>query len=284
MPSPSERPRVVITGAGSGLGRALALAYAARGAAIAVTDRDADSAEATLAAVKVAGGEGFSATVDVAQAADFVVLADMVHSRWQGLDILINNAGVATAGTVQQATLKQWHWVLDINLLGCVRGIQALAPMMTAAGGGHIVNIASFAGIANPPAMASYNAAKAAVISLSETLRFEMAPHGVGVTVACPSFFQTRLIETSAAQAQVDDTAATDAAPQMQAIVSRLMDKASVSAETVATDILRAVDRGRFLVISHPDARRLQWLKRFSPALYYRAARKSTEGFLRVRP
>ena len=186
MLSPSERLRVVITGAGSGLGRALALAYAARGAAIAVTDRDAASAEATLAAVQAAGGDGFCATVDVTQAADFVVLADMVHSRWQGLDILVNNAGVATAGTVQQASLKQWHWVLDINLLGCVRGIQALAPMMTTAGGGHIVNIASFAGIANPPAMASYNAAKAAVISLTQCLARDHAPARTNIARSKP--------------------------------------------------------------------------------------------------
>lgn len=276
-----SNPRVVITGAGSGLGRALALAYAAAGADIAVTDRDAASAEATLAAVKTAGGDGFAATVDVTQAADFVVLADRVHSRWQGLDVLINNAGVATAGTVQQADIAQWHWVLDINLLGCVRGVQALAPLMQQQGHGHIVNVASFAGIANPPAMASYNAAKAAVISLSETLRFEMAPHGIGVTVACPSFFKTRLIETSAAQADVQGTAATATAPQMQAIVSRLMARANVTAEQVAADILNAVARNRFLVISHPDARRLQRIKRFSPALYFRMARKATEGFLR---
>ncbi len=215
--------------------------------------------------------------VDVTDEDDFAGLAQHIDREWGGLDILVNNAGVATAGTVAQADIAQWRRVLEINLLGCVRGVQALAPRMVAQGHGHIVNIASFAGIANPPALASYNAAKAAVISLSETLRFEMAPHGVGVTVACPSFFKTRLLETSRQQA-------TDAAaPPMEGIVGRLMDKATVTAEDVAGDIVKAVAQQRFMVISHADARRLYGLKRLSPSLYFSMARKATAGFLRVR-
>lgn len=249
-----------------------------RGAQIAVTDRDLQSAADTLAAVTQSGGSGFVHRVDVTEEGDFADLAQRVHSEWGGLDILINNAGVATAGTVAQADIAQWRWVLEINLLGCVRGVRALAPMMVAQGHGHIVNIASFAGIANPPAMASYNAAKAAVISLSETLRFEMAPHGVGVSVACPSFFKTRLLETSRQQATE-----ASAAPPMEGIVGRLMDKANVTAGDVAGDIVKAVAQQRFMVISHADARRLYGLKRLSPSLYFKMARKATAGFLRVR-
>ena len=260
------------------MGRAIALAFAAQGARVAVTDRDLPGAEDSLAAVIKAGGGGFVHGVDVTRDDDFAGLAERVQHEWGGLDVLVNNAGVATAGTVAQADIAQWRWVLEINLLGCVRGVQALAPMMVTQGYGHIVNIASFAGIANPPAMASYNAAKAAVISLSETLRFEMAPHGVGVSVACPSFFKTRLLETSRQQAAEDA-----AAPPMEGIVGRLMDKASVSADDVARDIVKAVAQQRFMVISHADARRLYGLKRLSPGLYFKMARKATVGFLRVR-
>lgn len=252
--------------------------FAAQGARIAITDRDLEGAAATLKAVEAAGGSGFVQSLDVTCEADFVALADRLRQDWGGLDVLVNNAGVATAGTVVDADLAQWHRVLDINLLGCVRGVRALAPLMMAQGSGHIVNVASFAGIANPPALASYNVAKAAVISLSETLRFEMAPHGVGVSVACPSFFKTRLMETSREQA------AEGAAPvPMESIVRRLMDKASVTADDVARDIVDAVAQRRFLVISHPDARRLYHLKRLSPSLYFKMALKSTAGFLRGR-
>lgn len=148
--SAAAAQRVVITGAGSGLGRAIALAFAAQSARIAVTDRDLDGAADTLKAVEAAGGSGFVQSLDVTREADFAVLAERLALDWGGLDVLVNNAGVATAGTVAESDLAQWQWVLDINLLGCVRGVRALAPLMTAQQSGHIVNVASFAGIANP--------------------------------------------------------------------------------------------------------------------------------------
>lgn len=297
MPSPSERSalirhpvssrgrRAILTGAGSGLGRALALHLAAAGWRVAVSDRDLAGAEATLAQLQAAGGEGFAAVLDVTREADFAALAARLSADWGGVDLLVNNAGVASAGTVLEAPLAQWHWIVDINLLGCVRGVQAFVPLMPTGQGAHVVNIASFAGIANPPAMASYNATKAAVIALSETLRFELAPQGIGVSVACPSFFKTRLMETSrASAAAVADTPVTDStAPQMGRIVTRLMERASVSAEDVARDIVTAVEQGHFLVISHADARRRYHLKRLAPELYFRLARKATAAFLQRR-
>lgn len=274
--------RIAITGAGSGLGRAIALAFARRGWRIAVSDRDLQGAQDTLTQVQAAGGQGFVQALDVTREADFAVLAERLQAEWGGVDVLINNAGVATAGTVIDSPLAQWQWVLDINLLGCVRGSRVLAPLLAAQRDGHIVNVASFAGIANPPAMASYNVAKAGVISLSETLRAEMAPFDVGVSVACPAFFKTRLMETSQAQAQ--ETAAEDAAdalaPQMGKIVGKLMDKASVTAEDVAEDIARAVLGNRFLVITHPDARRQYHLKRLAPEMFFAMVRRSTAAFL----
>ncbi|MBX6420370.1 MAG: SDR family oxidoreductase [Nevskia sp.] len=273
----ADATRVFVTGAGSGLGRAIALRFAATGARVAVTDLDGAAAQATLEEVEKAGGSGFAAVCDVRREEDFAAAAQRVEREWSGLDVLVNNAGVATAGTVLDAPIEQWRWVLDINLLGCVRGCRALVPQMVAQGRGHVVNIASFAGIANPPALASYNAAKAAVISLSETLRFELAPHGVAVSVACPSFFKTRLLESSRSQAPA---AWGNAAPQMERIVERLMDKAPLGAEDVAEAVYQAVRRKRFLVLPHRDERQRARLKRFAPELYFRLARKATEKFL----
>ncbi len=268
--------RVLISGAGSGLGRACAKAFAAGGARIIVSDMRLDAAEETVRQLEAVGAEAFAIELNVTSEQAWQAALAQVKERWGGLDVLVNNAGVATAGKVEDAPISQWQWVLDINVLGCVRGCRAALPYMRQNPRGHIVNIASFAGIANPPAMASYNAAKAAVISLSETLRFELHPD-IAVSVACPSFFQTDLLNSSRAQAA---PGVESSAPQMMKIVKRLMEKATVSAEDVASDIVDAVQKGRFQIISQPDARMLARLKRLSPELYFRRAQKSTAGFL----
>lgn len=269
--------RVLITGAGSGLGRACALAFAAKGARIAVSDLRIDAARETAEHIKAQGGASLAIALDVSSEESFATAVAQVQREWGVIDVLVNNAGVATAGTVAESPIKQWQWVLDINLLGCVRGSRAVIPLMQAQRRGHIVNIASFAGIANPPALASYNAAKAAVISLSETLRFELYPD-IGVSVACPSFFKTDLLNSGRGQIADSEHAS---APQMMKIVGRLMEKATVTAENVADDIVDAVSTNRFLILSHADARSRVRLKRLSPELYFRLAQKATAAFLR---
>jgi NAD(P)-dependent dehydrogenase (short-subunit alcohol dehydrogenase family) len=262
--------RVVITGAGSGLGRALALHFARDGWRVAVTDRDLESATATASEVRGLGGTALALRCDVSSDADVDRLHEVVTAEWQGVDVLVNNAGVAVAGTVEDTPLADWTWALDINLLGAVRICRRFLPLLTKQGAGHVVNVASFAGLANPPALAAYSASKAALISLSETLRFELAPHGVGVTVVCPSFFKTGLLKGGRTSA-----------PQMGPIVQRLMARAPFTADDVAAAVYDAVLRDRFLVLVHKDERRRYWLKRASPELYYRIARKATAPFLR---
>jgi NAD(P)-dependent dehydrogenase (short-subunit alcohol dehydrogenase family) len=270
--------RVLITGAGSGLGKALALQFARNGWRIAVTDLRTEAAQQTLREVQAAGVTGMFEVLDVTSEAGFDQIVGRLRDEWGGIDVLINNAGVATAGTVEDSPLEQWQWVFNINFFGCLRGSRAVIPVMKQQGGGHIVNVASFAGIANPPALASYNAAKAAVISLSETLRFELYPHHIGVTVACPSFFKTRLLDTSRELAGPD---APVAAPQMMKITDHLMSSARITAEDVAADIFKAVIRNRFLTLTHPDAKQRYHLKRLAPELYFKIAQKVTAGFLK---
>lgn len=268
--------RALVTGAGSGLGRACAIALSRRGARVIATDVRVEAAEETAKLLRSAGGDAMARALDVTSEDSFQDAVKHVEAAWGGVDVLINNAGVATAGTVEDAPIRQWQWVLDINLLGCVRGARAVIPGMKARGRGYIVNVARFAGIANPPAMASYNAAKAAVISLSETLRFELFPT-VGVSVACPSFFKTDLVNSSRGQLPESEQAS---APQMMRIVERMMDRAVVTAENVADDIVDAIAISQFLVMPHADARALARLKRLSPELYFRKAQKATAGFL----
>ena len=278
MASTINGKRVFITGAGSGLGKALALRFAREGWRVAATDLKLEAVEQTLKEVQAAGGSGFAMVCDVTSEESFAAVAARLNSEWGGLDVVVNNAGVATAGTVLDSPIKQWQWVLDINLLGCVRGSRAVIPMLTAQGSGHIVNIASFAGIANPPAMASYNAAKAAVISLSESLRFEVEPQGVNVSVVCPSFFKTNLLATSRSGGGVESAANT--APQMEKIVQKLMEKSTITADGVAEAIFNAVRDKRFLVLAHADDRKRALIKRLSPELYFRMALKATAKFM----
>jgi NAD(P)-dependent dehydrogenase (short-subunit alcohol dehydrogenase family) len=275
--SSSEGKRVFITGAGSGLGRALALRFGRDGWRVACTDLALPGVEQTLAEVRAAGGDGFAGLCDVTSDESFSAMAARLQAEWGGVDVLINNAGVATKGTVAEAPIEQWRWVLDINLLGCVRGARAVIPMLVAQGGGHIVNVASFAGIANPPAMASYNASKAAVIALSESLRHEMEPHGVGVSVACPSFFKTNLVSNSRKGPQ---QAGAEPSPQMERIVQRLMEKSGFTADSVASDIFDAIRDKRFMVLVCAEDRRQVVIKRASPEWYFRIVQKSTAKFM----
>ena len=255
--------RVVITGAGSGLGRALSLRFAREGWRVGIADINLERAEETLEKVRAAGGNGFVQHCDVVVPQDFEALADRVKKEWGGVDVVINNAGIAAAGTVQATSLADWEAVININLLGVVRGCRTFIPMLLAQRSGHVVNIASFAAIASAPGMASYNVAKAGVFSLSESLRAEVFDEGVDVTVACPAFFRTNLLESFRGP---DPTA--------KATVARIMERATVTAEDVANDIYQATMNGRFLVISHPDSRWQYRVKRAAPELFYREVRR----------
>ena len=255
--------RVVITGAGSGLGRALALRFARERWRVAIADINVDRAEETLAQVRSAGGDGFVQRCDVGHDQDFEALADRVKKEWGGLDVIVNNAGIATAGTVQATSMADWEVVININLLGAVRGCRTFVPMLLSQRSGHVVNIASFAALASAPGMVSYNVTKAGVFSLSETLRAEVFDEGVDVTVACPAFFRTNLLESFRGPD-----------PAVKATVARFMERASVTAEDVANDIYEAVMNGRFLVISHADSRWQYRMKRAAPEIFYREVRR----------
>lgn len=260
--------RIAITGAGSGLGRAIAHRYARAGWKIAVTDLDTERARIVAAELEAQGTEARAYTLDTRREADFETLTTELQAVWGGLDVFVNNAGVANAGTVADTPAADWDWLLEINLMGVVRGTRAALPLLRASGG-HLINIASFAAIANAPGMAAYNVAKAGVLSLSETVRGEEARHGVGVTVACPAFFATNLMDTFRGSR-----------PDQKAMVEKLMKRSQVTADTVANDIFEAAAAGRFLVISHRESRWQYRLKRISPEFFYRAVLKATRSFV----
>ena len=172
-----------------------------------------------------------------------------------GLDVLVNNAGIGDAGTIFSIDEARWQRVLDINIMGVVRGTAAFAPIMRDQHAGHIVNIASMAGLFAMPSMIAYNVSKAGVVSFSETLAAELSPHGIEVSCVCPHFFKTNIGES-----MIDH-----ASPKTVAFLRRQMDKAQVTAEQVADTIVKGIQNKQFLIFTHPGSRR-QWLiKRLMP-------------------
>jgi NAD(P)-dependent dehydrogenase (short-subunit alcohol dehydrogenase family) len=263
-----QAARIVITGGGSGLGRALALDYARTGARIAVLDRHGAAAEAVAGEIDAAGGTGLPIACDVTDPEAVSRAAIAIRRGWQGVDVLVNNAGIAGAGTVVETPEEDWRRIMDVNLFGVVAVCRAFLPEMIRAGAGHVVNIASAAGFVSPPGVAAYNVSKAAVISLSETLRIELASAGIGVSVACPSFFRTNLL---------DNFSGSEASRQM---ALRQMERSPLDADDVARAIRRGVDRKEFMIVPHAEAWRILLLKRLAPNLFFAAMKKRAAAFL----
>ena len=177
--------------------------------------------------------------------------------------MVINNAGVATGGDIDQGPIEDWNWVIDVNIMGVVRGCRVFVPVMRQQGGGQIINVASAAGLLSPPGMDSYNVTKAAVVALSETLYTEQSRNHIGVTVACPAFFKTNLMES-----------ARSAVPGLNRAVDQLMSRSPLSADDVARSVVRSAERGELVAAPHVLERRLWLLKRLSPTSYYRVIRR----------
>lgn len=255
-----QQKRVVITGAGSGLGRALAFCFAEHGWRVACADIRLDRAQDTVRLMREFGVGAMALRVDVGDDASVEAMHDEILAAWDGVDCIVNNAGVASAGSMAQTSLDDWRWTLNIDLMGAVRVCHAFLPTLLEQGNGHIVNIASFAGIANAPRMGAYSAAKAGLISLSETLRAEFAQAGdaLKVSVVCPAFFQTNLMETARVPAAD------------KALCNKWMKASRHSADEVAARIFKAVQRGEFMILP-TDGERARWrLKRFAPNLFLR--------------
>jgi len=250
--------RVVITGAGSGLGQTLAVDFGTLGWKVAVSDIDMDRAEETVKKVNAAGGQALAIHCDVARADDVERLARQVTLEWGGADVVVNNAGVPSIGFVEKIPMEDWKWIIDINLLGVIHGCKTFIPIFKQQGGGHIVNIASSAGICSLAEMGPYNVTKAGVISLSETLRVELTGENIGVSVVCPTFFKTNLMD----QARYTDKHQLDMA-------NAFFEKALCSAGDVSRDIIRSIAGNRLYVITQIDARFYWWVKRLMPRTFY---------------
>jgi NAD(P)-dependent dehydrogenase (short-subunit alcohol dehydrogenase family) len=252
--------RVLITGAGSGLGRGLALRYARAGDRVVCVDLLGERAEETRALLP---GDGHLALLaDVGEEASMQALHDALQAQWGGVDVLINNAGIASGGPMVETTMAEWERVLNIDLLSVVRGCRLFVPGMIAQRRGQVLSTASFAGLAGAPGMMTYGVAKAAVVALSEQLRAELHDKGIKVGVICPSFFRTNLCDTAIGN------------PKVKQLAEKLMDQSPDTVDTVSDHVFAAAERGQFMII---PTRREPWrwrMKRWFPELYFRQLMK----------
>jgi NAD(P)-dependent dehydrogenase (short-subunit alcohol dehydrogenase family) len=268
--SSNKRSRVaaaVITGAGSGIGKAFAIELAKRGGQVVCSDVDEASARATADAIGTAGGEATALRCDVSRIDDLQMLAKEAQAWFGGPpSLVINNAGVSAGGTaIGEADLDDWNWVLGINLWGPIHGCHVFAPILREAGQpGGIINVASAAAFGAAPGMAAYNVSKAGVLSLSETLAAELSGTGINVTVLCPTFVKTNIVEAGRITQQSTQLA------------DRLMRWTGFSPERVARTCLDTNDRGGLYCMPQPDARIGWGIKRFTPTVYTRTAGLTT--------
>lgn len=248
---------VLITGAASGLGRELALEFARHGAQICIADINQAGSEETLALVEKAGGSGFIQPLDVRKESEWLALREAIQARWQRIDVVINNAGVATGDRIDAGEWAWWEWIIDINLKGVALGCRTFTPMMKQQGSGHFINVASLAGLLKLPSMASYNATKAGVVAISETMHFELMPYGIGVTALCPSFFRTNLN----ASMKTSD-------PDMLKFVDKVFEASELSASDIAKAAYSAMQTNQMICNPHKDGRKAYFIKRFLPFLF----------------
>ena len=249
--------RAFITGGGSGLGLAIAEAFARDGWTVAILDREeARLAGARQHLVDAGAGAVHAYVADVTDESSFGAAVAKFAAETGGLDVMVNNAGVALAGAVESTPISDWRWALEINVIGVAIGCRLALPLFAQGGGGLVINIASAAAFASGPGMAAYNASKAAVLALTETIAVEHDGDGIAALVAMPGFFPTRLLDSMRAP------------PEATGFARRMMERSTFTAADVAAAILDAGAAGRLHVVVQPQYARLWFIKRLAPARF----------------
>lgn len=267
-------PTALVTGGASGIGRALALALADSGVMVVVADRQIDLAERVVAEITARGGRAQVAALDVRDRERFATVVRTIVESSGRLDFLFNNAGVGVLGQASHYTGADWSDVLDVNLGGVCNGIAAAYPLMVQQRFGHIVNIASMAGLIPAPLVTSYTASKFGVVGLSRALRIEAAAHGVRVTVVCPFIVSTPILSGGRyGRSNADVSALNRSRGAMHAL--------AIAPEKLARRVLKDIARNRAVVIYPGWARLLWYLDRLSPWLTERLTRALMARLLR---
>ena len=255
-----------VTGAASGIGRALALELAARGCDLALADRDEAGLQTLAAEITKSSQRKVTVhLVDVGMPSQIEAFAQAAGSAHPGLNILINNAGVALMGTFGEVDQAQMEWLININFWGVVHGTRAFLPQLSRQREAHIVNLSSIFGIVAPPGQTAYSAAKFAVRGFSESLRHElqMAGSPVKLSVVHPGGVSTNIVRNSRAGVGV-----TDNARRAQSI-ERFDAIARTTPAAAALRIIEGIEKNAPRILIGSDARFMDLLQRFRPGTYW---------------
>jgi len=277
----------VITGGGSGMGRSLCLRLAAEGATVVVADIDVSRAESVVSEVTTAGGTARAIRVDVSKEQDVWRLIQSVVSEFGRIDYQFNNAGIALFGDARDLTIEQWRRVLDVNLYGALHGTVIVYPIMVKQGFGHIVNVASSAGLTPAPTEAAYCTSKYAVVGMSLSLRVEGADLGVRVSVVCPGYVRTSMFQ-AATVVNIPAEKRGAMTPHEVADKSReapiiLNPRRAMGSSKAAATILEGVRRNRPVIAFPADVRIGWYLYRISPRLMDRMLMVAARDFRKYR-
>ncbi|MDT5218372.1 MAG: hypothetical protein QOF15_477 [Mycobacterium sp.] len=264
-PTTSHGALAVVTGAGSGIGAAFAVELGRRGGAVVCSDINESAARQTADAIVEAGAKAVAVRCDVSKLDDVAALAEQAQA-WFGTPptLVINNAGVGAGGApIGEVSVDDWTWTLNVNLWGPIHGCHVFTPILREADPSGaprgIINVASAAAFGAAPGMAAYNVSKAGVLSLSETLAAELSGTAIKVTVLCPTFVKTNIVESG----RISD--------QSSELATKLMRWTGFSAQKVARVCLDAHDRGDLYCMPQFDAK-IGWnIKRLAPGAYTRA-------------
>lgn len=260
---------VLITGAANGIGRATALAFASRGARLVVADIDGAGAEAVAA--ELAGGKTDALALKVDVASEEVVAGMITETieKMGALDVLVNNAGVFVTGPAESTSMDDWKWVTDINVWPHVYAIRAALPYFKERGSGHLVHVASAAGILGTPGLSAYCMSKFAVFGLIESLAISLYGSGIGVSLICPLWVNTGLMDRG--RTNVDPLLALDES-DVRALGREFLQATGISPDQVAEAMVDAVVEEKFLVLPNPEVLKFAQIKWSDPERYIRRA------------
>jgi NAD(P)-dependent dehydrogenase (short-subunit alcohol dehydrogenase family) len=250
------RKRIFITGAGSGLGLTLAQVLAQDGWSLGLFDRNLERLAKVEADLSSSGVRVLAYPGDVTHADELTVAVNSFAGTNDGLDVMVNNAGVAASGSLMEVPLEDWRWIIDINLMGVVHGCRAAIPHLQRNGAGLLINVSSAAAFGSAPGVVPYNATKAAVLSVSETLMGELRESGTQVSVVMPTFFDSNLLDSFRGPQRAREKA------------RELMSSSSYSAQQVAIDLLNHASSGKTHIVLPASARWLWRLKRWMPNVF----------------
>jgi NAD(P)-dependent dehydrogenase (short-subunit alcohol dehydrogenase family) len=261
----------IVTGGGSGIGQELCMELGRLGAVVTVADINSDGAKQVAEAIVGAGGRARGVTLDVTDAEEVQRIVKEIAVSHGRLDFMFNNAGITLAGEVRDMNLDHWHRIIDVNLLGVIYGTTAAYSLMLKQGSGHIVNIASYLGLVGLPFSTAYNTSKFAVVGLSTSLRHEAAGLGVRVSVVCPGYILTRLIDDGTMlKVSADD-------------IKELLPVKMYSVVKTVRRILKGVARNRAVIVFPLHARLFWLLNRAHQSLLIPIFRKAIRDFRSLR-